>query len=273
VTALHAHAKVNLALVVGERRSDGLHEVAGVLQRIDLHDVLELEEASELCVDGFADTLVRQALERLADAAGVEARWRVALDKRIPVAAGLGGGSADAGTALAAVNRSLPEPLSADRLAAVATSVGADVPFFLTPGPKLAEGAGERLTPLELPQDYWILVALPHDAAKASTGQVYRRFDALGRATGFAERRERLLGALGRCRRSGELAALPPNDLAEASGRPALVGGLRAAGAFRADVTGAGPAVYGLFEERGVAERAARRFASEADVWVARPVW
>ena len=273
MTAVRAHAKVNLALVVGERREDGLHEIATVLQRIDLHDVLELGEAPELSVEGFPDTLVREALTRLADAAGVEPRWRVAIEKRIPVAAGLGGGSADAGAALAAVNRFLAEPLSPDRLADVAASVGADVPFFLTPGPKLAEDAGERLTPLALPQDYSVLVALPRTTAKASTGEVYRRFDEIGRGVGFAERRNELAAALACCRGPRDLAALPPNDLGEPAGRPPLVDRLHAAGAFRADVTGAGPAAYGLFDDRQQAERAALDVASEAEVWVARPVW
>jgi 4-diphosphocytidyl-2-C-methyl-D-erythritol kinase len=273
VTTVHAYAKLNLALVVGERRGDGLHEVANILQRVELADVLDVAKASALTVEGFADTLVRDALTRLADAAGVEPRWRVAIDKRIPVAAGLGGGSADAGTALVAANRSLANPLAPERLAAVAASVGADVPFFLAPGPKLAEGVGERLTPLELPQNYWVVIALPRTARKASTADVYRRFDELGAGSGFAERRERLLAALARCSGSRDLAALPPNDLAEAAGRPALVDTLAAAGAFRADVTGAGPAAYGLFEKHVDAERAAQGVAPEAEAWVARPVW
>lgn len=275
MTTVLAPAKINLALVVGDRRADGLHEVATVLQRIELADVVDLDAAAELSVHGFAgDTLVRAALTRLAAAAGVAPRWRVTIDKRIPVAAGLGGGSADAGAALAAANDSLAEPLPLDRLAAVATSVGADAPFFLAPGPKLAEGAGERLTPLpELPQDYWVVVALPHAAKKTSTGEVYRRFDELGGPAGFPERRRALGAALARSARPRDLAALPENDLREAAGTPLLLDALRAAGAFRADLSGAGPAVYGLFEEREDADAAAARVAAEAAVWVVRPVW
>ncbi len=94
-----APAKVNLALVVGPLRDDGKHEVLTVLQRIDLVDRIELREAPDLRVDGFADdTLVETALRRLARTAGVEPRWRVRIEKRIPVAAGLGGGSSDAAT-------------------------------------------------------------------------------------------------------------------------------------------------------------------------------
>ncbi len=267
-------AKINLALLVGERRDDGLHEVATVLQRIDLCDRLELGPENGLAVEGFSgDTLVRSALEGLAAAAGVEPRWRVRLEKRIPLSAGLGGGSADAAAALALANATLRDPLPPDRLVAIAATVGSDVPFFLEPGPKLAEGAGERLTRIDLPQDFWIVVALLRGAAKHSSGAVYARHDELGAATGFGDRRSALLAALESCLTARDIAALPPNDLAAAAGRPAIVDELARAGAFRADVSGAGPAVYALFESRRQADAAARRARRSARVWVTTPVW
>ena len=267
-------AKINLALVVGERRADGLHEVATVLQRVDVCDRLSLELAPSLAVHGFAaDTLVRSALVRLAAEAGVEPRWRVRLEKRIPLASGLGGGSADAAAALRLANATLPEPLARGRLVELGAEIGADVPFFLEPGPKLAEGGGERLTRLDLPQDFWVVVAIPRGAEKASTAAVYERFDELHGGAGFDERRDDLVEALGRCRRPRDLAALPANDLAEAAGRPPVLDDLRAAGAFRADVSGAGPAVYGLFHHRSQASDAVRRCLRKARVWLTAPVW
>jgi 4-diphosphocytidyl-2-C-methyl-D-erythritol kinase len=158
-------------------------------------------------------------------------------------------------------------------LHALAASLGADVPFFLEPGPKLAEGTGERLRPLELPQDFWVVLALPRELEKGSTGEVYARFDALGGGPSFHQRKDALLQALARVRRSLDLEALPSNDLAEASGASPLAAGLRDAGAFRADVSGAGPAVYGLFETRREARAAARRLGRGDRVWVAAPVW
>lgn len=274
MTELLAHAKLNLALVVGERRADGLHEVATVLQRLELADRLTLEPGDGLAVEGFpGDTLVGNALARLAEAAGVEPRWRVRIDKRIPVAAGLGGGSADAGVVLAAANEGLRAPLPPERLREVATGLGADVPFFLTRGPQLAVDAGETLAALHLPQDYAVVLALAHGAEKPSTAEVYRRFDELGGGPGLAERRDALLRVLATAREPRDLAGLPPNDLAPASGPAPLVGELRAAGAFRADVSGAGPAAYGLFETVVEAETAALALGSGADVWVTRPVW
>jgi 4-diphosphocytidyl-2-C-methyl-D-erythritol kinase len=194
----------------------------------------------------------------------VEPCWNVRIDKRIPVAAGLGGGSSDAATALVAANATLPEPLPHERLLAVAAGIGSDVPFFCSPGPKLVEGAGERLTAVDLRQDYTVVVAVPHGETKISTADVYSRFT---RTAGFAERRAELVRALA----ANDLAALPPNDLV---GFPSPVASeLLDAGAFRADVSGAGPAVYGLFENSGRARIAAISLEPQAEVWVAQPVW
>jgi 4-diphosphocytidyl-2-C-methyl-D-erythritol kinase len=269
-----AAAKINLALVVGPRRRDGLHEVVNVMQRIDLCDSVEVEPAATIRVDGFRkDTLVRSALTKLASASGTNEGWRVRLRKRIPLAAGLGGGSADAATALVLANEALSRPVPADELAGVAAEVGADVPFFLTPGPKLAEGAGEDLRALDLPQDYWVLLVLPRRGKKTSTADIYRRYDELGAAEGFEARRGLLLDALASVRRPRDFASCPGHDLAQAAGRPALVQELVDRGAFRADVSGAGPAVYGLFHHRAEAARAARGLRRTARVWLVAPVW
>lgn len=271
---LPAAAKINLALLVGPIRADGLHEIVTVMQRIDLCDAVEIERAEGLTVDGFPkDTIVRSALERLAATAGIEPRWRAKIRKRIPVAAGLGGGSADAAAALVLANPLLDEPLAARRLAELAAEIGADVPFFLDPGPKLAEGAGERLTALELPQDFWVVLALPRRANKTSTADVYARFDAVRGADGFEGRRAGLADALASARRPRDFAAFPPNDLAAAAGRPRMVDDLLEDGAFRADVSGAGPAVYGLFHHFDDAKRAARGLRVSARTWVVAPVW
>jgi 4-diphosphocytidyl-2-C-methyl-D-erythritol kinase len=268
-----AAAKINLALVVGPRRDDGLHEIVTVMQRIDLCDSVTVEPAAALAVEGYRkDTLVRSALAKLA-ATSDGGPWRVRLQKRIPLAAGLGGGSADAATALVLANRGLAEPLRNEELTALAAEVGADVPFFLTPGPKVAEGAGERLREVALPQDYWVLIVLPRLARKQSTADVYRRFDELGADDGFHERRTSLFDVLDRARRPRDFAEFPANDLALPAGRSALVDELARRGAFRADVSGAGPAVYGLFHHRGDAVAAARRLRTRARTWVVAPVW
>jgi 4-diphosphocytidyl-2-C-methyl-D-erythritol kinase len=265
-----APAKINLALVVGPPRDDGKHEVLTVLQRIDLVDRIELTEGSGLGIEGFVeDTLVRRALLELALSAGVEPHWHVRIEKKIPVAAGLGGGSSDAATALRLANATLAEPLPLEELHTVAARIGADVPFFLADGPQLGSGDGSELQPLDLPQDFWVVVLLPHGAAKTSTADVYAAFDARHDVAGFAERRQSLLDGLAAVKRPRDLAALPPNDLASSP----LVEAFRLAGAFRADVSGAGPALFGLFHHRRDAEAARRSLRRLGHSWLAAPAW
>ena len=270
MTRRPATAKLNLSLVVGPRRPDGRHEVCTVLQRIDVADRIALAASPTLRVSGFADdTLVREALSQLAQRAGVEPQWAARITKRIPVAAGLGGGSSDAATALRLANETLEQPLHGDGLAEVAARLGADVPFFLTQGPQLGQGDGTRLSELDLPQDYWVVLVLPADVTKSSTASVYDAFDRRGRERGFEERQRALLDALGQVRRPADLAGLPPNDLA---GSP-LAEEFQRLGAFRADVTGAGPAVYGLFRRRDQAVAARLAMKVRGRTWLTVPAW
>jgi len=270
VTRLSAPAKVNLALVVGPRRPDGKHEVVTVLQRIDLADRVSIEPAQDLHVDGFAgDTLVRQALELLAEAARADTSWAAHIEKEIPVAAGLGGGSSDAATALRLANETLERPLSLDALRVLAAQLGADVPFFLSPGPQLGQGDGSELSPLELAQDYWVVLCLPEGAGKISTAGVYEAFDARGGEAGFDERRSALLATLDDALRPRDLAALPTNDLASSP----LTQELLQLGAFRADVSGAGPVMYGLFEHERAARSAERSLRRRGRTWTCVPAW
>ena len=190
--------------------------------------------------------------------AGVEPRWHATIEKRLPVAAGLGGGSSDAATALRLANATLSEPLPPEALHELAARLGADVPFFLAEGPQLGTGDGTTLAPLDLPQDFWVLLVLPRCAEKPSTASVYAAFDARDGAGGWEERRDALHDALARVRRPRDLAALPPNDLA-ARRSPTSCSAL---GAFRADVSGAGPTVYGLFHHK--TRRGGRKACAQA---------
>jgi 4-diphosphocytidyl-2-C-methyl-D-erythritol kinase len=263
-----AAAKINLALVVGPLRADGKHELTTVYQRITLTDRVEVHRADGIRVEGFADdTLVRGALESLAGATGEMLSARI--EKRIPVAAGLGGGSADAAAALRLGNEVLDRPLPADTLEEIAASLGADVPFLLRDGPHVGSGDGTQLTAVDLPQDYWILLALPNGASKASTGDVYAQFDGRDGADGYDARRAELLASLERVRRPRDLAALPANDLAASP----LADELRELGAFRADVSGAGPTVYGLFLHRAQASAAERAIKPRGRTWLTAPAW
>lgn len=265
-----ATAKINLALVVGPRRSDGMHQLATVYQGLDFADRVSVEPAAKLRVSGFrGDTLVARALRLLSERAGVEPKFEVRIEKRIPVAAGLGGGSSDAATALRLANATLARPLAQSELEALARDVGSDVPFFLRPGPQLGRGDGTELTPLELPQDYWVVLVLSRAERKVSSAAVYGEFEDRGGAEGFDARLATLLESLERVRRARDLAALPANDLASSP----LAAELLELGAFRADVTGAGPTVYGLFQHRPAAEEAVRVFSGRGRAWLTLPAW
>ena len=175
----------------------------------------------------------------------------------------------DAATALRLANETLPEPLPADELRSLAAQLGADVPFFLADGPQLGTGDGSELALLDLPQDFWVVVLVPDEAVKTSTADVYAAFDGRKDVVGFAERRRALLDGLAEVKRPRDLASLPPNDLASSP----LAEELRAAGAFRADVSGAGPALYGLFHHRREADAARRALRRLGQVWIAAPAW
>lgn len=263
-----APAKLNLALVVGPLRADGKHEVVTLLERLSLADTVAVRLAPATRVTGFAgDTLVHAALEAVTRAAGGRSFFDARIEKRIPVAAGLGGGSSDAAAALLLSNGLLDEPLPGDVLEELAAGLGADVPFFLHDGPQLASGDGTVLEPATLPRGYSVVLALPRGAVKSSTGDVYAAFDERGGEAGFDERRAALLGACDQAGRVEDLALLPANDLASSP----LAAELRAHGAVRADVTGAGPAVYGLFTDTRQAGIAATAVGARAETWRTKP--
>lgn len=266
-----AFAKINLGLVVGPLRTDGKHEVVTVLQRIGLSDTIELEAAGSedgIVVDGFEDTIVHFALAAFHDATGVDHGWRVRLEKRIPVAAGLGGGSADAAAALRLANEISGSPLTDGHLHEIGARVGADVPFFLRSGAQLATGAGSELAPAPILDDVPAVLVLPHSEGKQSTAAVYAEFAGRAGELGFEERRNAMLSAVQRVAAAVDFAWLPGNDLASS----AVSEDMRRLGAFRAEVSGAGPAVYGLFADKDVARDAELALRAKGKTWLTKTV-
>ena len=245
-----APAKVNLLLHVGNARDDGLHELCSLFASLDLADSVTVEEASsdEVVCPGVPEPNL--ALDTLvcfrAEAGPALPPLRVTIEKRIPVAAGLGGGSADAAAVLRAANELAGAPLDADGLRALGARIGADVPSQIEPRHALVTGAGERVEPIELPP--MTLLLLP-DEAGLSTADVYREADRIGSTRAALDPdAARALAA----RPLAELAGLLENDLEPAtlSLRPDLAGRMDAlldAGALAARVTGSGPTVFGVF--------------------------
>jgi 4-diphosphocytidyl-2-C-methyl-D-erythritol kinase len=250
---LRAPAKINLCLRVGPVREDGFHRITTLFAALELHDVIELEPAAETVVEGFPDTLVTRALAALGETR------RVLLDKRIPVAAGLGGGSSDA----AAVLRALPGERSVNELYEIARSLGSDVPFFLSGlEVALATGRGDVLQPLPgFPRGLGVLL-VPADEGLA-TSEVYAATEP---NPIYPAVQGDLIRGVHTVRSARDVAALVANDLEEAACalRPAIrdtLAAVRAAGALAAAVSGSGPTVFGLFEDAGAAAGASRALA------------
>jgi len=272
-----APAKVNLGLFVGPRRADGRHELVTVMQSISLADELELSAAPPgtpgdevICpgVDGL--NLAAQALSAFRAATGWDAPpQRLRIDKRVPVAAGLGGGSGDAAAALRLAGAA--SGLGDDALlSSLAAQLGADVPAQVRPGRWLATGAGERLTALSDPPPFG-LVVLPV-AAALSTAQVYAQADRLGglRALTELEHRRHELSAALALGTPVPPAHLLANDLQGAAVHlcPEVEQALRAvrdAGADAALLCGSGPTVVGLFARANASGRVQRALAALAD--------
>ena len=176
---LSAAAKVNLVLEIRGKRADGYHELATVMQAVDLSDRLVLDEAPGLGLavntDGVpcdATNLALRAATTLREAAKIDRGVHITLDKRIPVAAGLGGGSSDAAAVLLGLNRLWGLRWPAARLAEVATALGMDVPFFLRSGAALGTGRGEVLEPVVAGA---LALVLVNPAFGSSTAEAYGR--------------------------------------------------------------------------------------------------
>jgi len=266
-----APAKVNLCLYLGPRREDGYHELLSVFQSIDLCDALELRDhdrpADEVrCAAVEGPNLAARAIAAFRDATHWDGPPQLLeIDKRIPVAAGLGGGSADAAATLRLLSRR--SGLAFD-LRAIALSLGADVPSQLAPGRWLVEGVGERLTRLPDPDPFGVLV-LP-SKAQLSTAAVYAEADRLGLPRSHAEL-EHIRDTLGPS--SPELI----NDLEPAARalEPTIDAALaRVRGEGRAGaVCGSGPTVVGLFPTLQDAQGAARELeAAGIETYACAPV-
>ncbi len=191
---LPAHAKINLSLEVTGKRDDGYHEIAAILQTVDLADMVTLRMARGLSVEcdhpslSGPDNIAWPAAVALANYADIAPNAHITIEKRIPVAAGLGGGSADAAAALRGLNRLWSLNLPDAELASVAAGLGSDVPFLLRGGLALAEGRGDILSPLPSLPHIPILLVAPAETIPAKTPTLYRSLSAADFTDGAATR-------------------------------------------------------------------------------------
>ena len=277
-----APAKINLYLHVTGRRSDGYHLLDSLLIFVDLGDhvdVMESEHLSLEIIGPFAqglstgeENLVLKAARSLADSAGIEPRAAIRLTKNLPVASGIGGGSADGAAALRALVRHWHLTPGYDDLQQLALSLGADVPACLTCQPCYIGGIGEELTPApELPPVYLVLV---NPGVAVSTPEVFQ-----ARAAPFSDNARLETGleivpktAVG----LAHLLSLRQNDLTDPAIklRPEVADALRALaisdGVLLVRMSGSGATCFGLFDNIGTAAAAAERLERDRPDWWVR---
>lgn len=265
-TIQRAYAKINIGLDVLRRRADGYHEVKMIMQTVDIYDELVLERRKEPGIElrmdnselpSGGDNLICRAADLLFREKEITGGVNISLTKRIPIAAGMAGGSADAAAALRGVNELFDLGYSLTELQALGVGLGADIPYCLAGGTMLSEGIGEILTPLPAPPAAHLVIAKPD--INVSTAFVYGNLHA-----------DRLAWHPDI---DGMIAALQKGDLDGITGRLGNVLEtvtvkahpvieqikelLRKQGAENALMSGSGPTVFGIFKEKETAARAA----------------
>lgn len=256
-----ANAKLNLYLDIVGIRADGYHLLETVMQSITLSDVLEIDildgEGIELSCDradipSDEHNIAHKAARLYLDAAGIRAKVRISIAKRIPSGAGMGGGSADAAAVLAALDKRFGA-LDRDKLFELALSCGADVPFCLAGGTSLCRGIGEEISPAEPVKDCAFLVVMPDFTCP--TGEAYRKYDSspIAKRNGFAEFAESLSDGSFAGKMYNAFEALYSDERIEA-----IKARLVEAGAMGAMLTGSGAAVFGVFSDENAAAEAAK---------------
>ncbi len=262
-------AKINLYLKVLHRRADGYHDLVTVMQKVSLADELTVTPGGEGLLFSCdhpelpqgPENLVYRAALGFQEEAGVKVAAHLSLRKKIPLAAGLGGGSSDAAGALKALNRLYGSPLDRERLHALAARLGADVPFFLGQGPAVATGIGTELSPVSLPPYPYVLL---NPGVPLATRWVYENLD-LARL-GETPPPETWDQAHPELWVHNDLGAVALKRFPELAG---LLDRVRRAGARTQGISGSGPTVFGLFATWEAAREGARVLRRSFRGWLA----
>jgi 4-diphosphocytidyl-2-C-methyl-D-erythritol kinase len=262
-----SYAKINLTLdVLGKRPEDSYHYIRTIMLPVNLADTVLLRRAPEVTVTSAPQipgppesNLAFRAARLLKQVTGFAGGAAIHINKVIPVAGGLAGGSTNGAAVLKGLNRLWGLGLTEPELIELASRLGSDVPFFIAGRPARVEGLGERLTPLAVRRPFWVLLATP-DVPK-STGHVYRLFDELGQVTRPATSSMEAALAAGDTQAIADLLGnvfeqvmLPRHPEIEAL-KQAMIRG----GALGALMSGAGPTVFGLVPDEESGRRLAGR--------------
>ena len=266
-----AYAKINLTLEVLGQYDDGYHEIASVMQLIDLHDTLSFElgedvhlscDVPQLCTD---DNLVIRAARLLQEMAKSEQGALITLRKGIPSGSGLGGGSSDAAATLKTLNRLWELSLPSEQLAQLASKIGSDVAFFLNGNTALATGRGESVSPISSPCGTWVVLLKPPFNVTEKTRRMYASLESRHWTSGVMT--QRMVEALdcgerdfhSRCFNVFEEVAFSFFD-----GLDKYWDVFQDSGAPSVHLAGAGPALYAIVPSRAEAEAVMSRLEGEA---------
>lgn len=265
---LRAYAKINLGLDVLRRREDGYHDVKMIMQTIQMYDMLEMEKSEKPGIHLTTNlsyilvnenNLVYKAAKLLMDQYGIEEGITINLNKFIPVAAGMAGGSSDAAATLVGVNKMFQLGLTRQQLMELGVKIGADVPYCVMRGTALAEGIGEKLTVLPPMPPCYVLIGKP--GISVSTKFVYTNLN-LGPDThhpdidGMIQALEKrdLYGITDRMENVLEKVTIPEYPVIET-----IKNHMKAHGAVNAMMSGSGPTVFGIFDDKEKAEYACEK--------------
>ena len=268
---IKAYAKINLGLDVVRRLENGYHEVKMVMQTVGIYDVLDFQRTAEgICITTDSgelptneDNLIYKAARLMMETYHISEGVKIHLEKHIPIAAGMAGGSTDAAATLKGLNRLFDLGCTLKELMELGVKIGADVPYCVMGGTALAEGIGEKLTPLAPAPDCYVLVAKPD--INVSTKYVYEHLDAQeivkhpdidGMVEAIAE--ESLQGILDRMENVLETVTVSVYPVIQT-----IKDRMKELGAINSLMSGSGPTVFGIFVEKDMARRAYDKLEEE----------
>jgi len=247
---MRAYAKLNLTLDILEKRNDNYHELNSIMQQIDLYDELTFEESEDIIVNTqFKDDIILKTIHKLRELFQIKKGVKVSIKKNIPVAAGFAGGSTDAAITLKALNQLWNLNLKEEQLIQIGAELGADIPFCIAGNSCFVKGKGEILEKIALPEMHIVLI---NPGYKLLTKQAYEELD--------KEQYEKKFSSL-KIKNSNdirEIASNLNNDFIHIQKQDVkdIIKELKDNGALNASITGKGPTIFGIFENKESAEQA-----------------